>query len=337
MWRRIAWACLLACVGLTGPCAAASAAGVETDADNSTPPCTAQVLFTLDLPRRPIKGHRPVELSALAYDEARQQLWAASDRGKLFVWQVPTAHPADWTPMRALRPTPPAADGTDAATDDDLNAETLAWRPGTAAEPAGSLWLGTEHGPGAWRLDVSGRIVAQQNWPAALGMAAASAGHGIEAMAWHPRHGLLAGRQRTRRLDPLPAQDHGAARRSGVSAPTRWHAVHAADGTVWRFPAAGRDSQLKALEPLPGNGLLVLERISTAFGFQPILRWLPLDHCGGRQACRPLPVPLQPAPGAGPLNFEGLACTRSGLCWLVSDGAGKAAAPTRVLVLQLQR
>ena len=210
-----------------------------------------------------------------------------------------------------------------------LNAEALAWRragsSGAGGDEHGTLWVAGETAAQAWTLDTQGRQTGTADWPAALVADAARerSTHGIEAMDWHPQHGLLAALQR-----PLAGAVTGAGQAAA------WHAVHAASGRSWRFAPAGPGSQLKAIETLQRGsvaGLLVLERLR---GMQPVLRWLALDHCGDATPCTPEPVPLHGLPADGRHNVEGLACRDDGVCWLVSDAAsGKS--PTRLLQLRL--
>ncbi|WP_425260835.1 esterase-like activity of phytase family protein [Rubrivivax sp. RP6-9] len=293
-------------------------------ADESRPPLHAQVEHAVTVPAAVIDGHRPAELSALAWDADAGELLAASDRGVLFRWRLDDrGGPLHLQPVaaHAIRD----AAGRSAA----LNAEALAWRRagGNSAggDDHGTLWVAGETAAQAWTLDAQGRRTGSADWPAALAADAARerSTHGVEALDWDPVHGLLAGLQRAL---PGPPTADGPAR--------AWHAVHAASGRSWRFAPAGPGSQLKAIESLwrgATPGLLVLERLR---GMRPVLRWLALDRCGDATPCTPEPVLLHGLPADGRHNVEGLACRDDGVCWLVSD-APSGTTPTRLLQLRL--
>lgn len=340
--RRASWG-----VTVLWCCGASAAAALAQAPARAEPPApqVARVLHITELPRRAVQGLRPLELSALAWDPVQQQLWAASDRGTLFRWQVDPARPEVLQPLQARQVQPPEAQrqtlGAPVPDSQAVNAEALAWRAGAAGEP-GSLWLGGEHEPAAWQLDTQGRTVGARPWPAALArQAGARPSQGIEAMAWHPKHGLMAALSGPQRA-PAGLQQvagSGQAREAvpaGGQPAKHWFGVHA-DQRAWWFAAAARRSQLKAIEVMGEQGLLLLERVPASSGFRPLLRWLHLPDCGGQQVCVPQAVAFEPALPAAPHNHEGLACTPDGLCWMVSDGRGTADAPTQLVVFQLQR
>lgn len=271
------------------------------------------------------------ELSALAWDAARAQLVAVSDRGLLLRFAPPASSSADVRFEHAVELVPADAGSRRA------NVEALTWRaPGTAraGQPDG-LWLAEEHGPGPRAVDANGRVVAGLSWPPALASALGQGRHGIEAMTWDARHGFVAGLQR-----PHPWVEGAAAR----------HALHAADGRQWHFRPGGRGSSLKAVEALADGGWLLLERTTApGGGYRTVLRRLDPDRCAAvppSGAATPAPepplcdteaLPVVPPLEEGPDNFEGLACAGDGRCWIVSDGGTASTAPTRLVQWRLER
>ena len=263
----------------------------------------------------PVDGHRPRELSALAWDEAAGELVAASDRGLLFRF---VAHDADGQLVAAPRSAHRIPQGR--------NAEALHVRPvGPGAKD--QLWMLTETGGITVRLGSHGEALESRPWPMARGK-----GTGAEALAWTPEHGFLVAPQRARqRRAAVDARAAGAL-----------HAVHADGGRWWAFEPAAPGSHVKAIEALAGSRLLVLERVlmdAPGIGgrsYRTVLRLLPLRGCGQAQACHAAEVPVQPPLPDGPENFEGLACAPDGRCWIVNDNGPDTAAPTRLLQLRLE-
>ena len=278
------------------------------------------------------KGRR-MELSALAWDAQAQVLVAASDRGRLYRYQLAGAggslKPQKVSAQRLER------NGAGAR----ANLEGLAWRPGPAGT-AGELLLAEEFGTGVQRRTAEGALIGTLSWPPAVAQALAvqapgKSAHGVEAIGYHPRHGLLAGLQR-----PVPS---AAVAGNTASADRPRHWVHAADGTRWAFHTAGQRSHLKALEVLADGSLLLLERVRDAGdpGLRVVLRRLDPLQCDASRLCAAPELVQRPAPLAGLDNYEGLACMPrlEGPCWLVSDdgGASEPARQTRLVQFTLVR
>jgi hypothetical protein len=272
------------------------------------------------------------ELSALAWDPRARELVAVSDRGRLFRYRL-ALQGGQW---RAEQVMAQRLDlGVRAGGQAQLgsrNVEALAWHR-TGPDGAGELLVAPEQGDHVTRLGAEGQVLGTLAWPTAVAAALARAGaegqrHGVEAIAWHDRHGLLAATQRPTRSPPRAA---GGAE--------RLHWIHAASGARWGFAASGRDSHLKAIESLPDGTLLLLERTQARGDerLHTVLRWLDLGACGEARLCAAPLLPMQPAPIVGPDNVEGLACNDEGTCWLVSDGGAGDKPPTRMWQFRLAR
>ncbi len=281
-------------------------------------PWRAVVLATIQVLPPPEKGRKRLELSGLGWNPRTGELLAVSDRGQAGVVDLDLAQPlparAGWRSWQGLPPGLPR------------NAEALAWRP--TAE-GGEWLLATEPSPGAFRVAAGAPLgspaAAPLSWPPGLAAHLARGGrHGVEALAWHPLHGLLAAAQRPDgpALDGAPPQ----------------HAVHAESGS-WRFAAHGDQSHLKAIEVLPDGTLLLLERTRQegSADFQTHLRWIDLRTCGGPAVCAAPAVAFSLPLRAGAINDEGLACTPALRCWIVNDDGAAAVPGTRLLQFELVR
>jgi hypothetical protein len=292
----------------------AAAPGVQTLA--------VQVLAVQVLSGGPAAGASRLELSDLAWDAARRQLLAVSDRGRLHVYAWPEGGDA---PL-AVRP---------------LHRQTLPGRPNLEAmalDPDGRLHLVDElsgrvlqmdrAGPeGGWSLDsvtategAFRAVVAPTSTtalplepPRATPMAPRPSGHGIEAAMWMPGEGLTMARQ-------LPVD--------GL------HHVVAATGRAWTLRPTGSGSTLKALARLDADRLVALEKVRRPGPDGHVLRvWS--ASCIGDAPC-----PTQDLPLADPRieprdNFEGLTCLGDRRCLLVTDDGGSADERTLLVLVRI--
>ena len=272
-----------------------------------------QLLASVVVANRSIDGHRPVELSALAFDRDQRELYAASDRGVLFRLAL------QWQAGRLLGATAAAAWPLRHPVDGSaLDVEALAWRPAWSEGDA-ELLVAPEFGATAFRLDIATRSIATLAWPRGAAPAAersTSSRHGVEALDWHPVHGSIVVMQR-------PA----------AGAPMQ-HEAHARDGSHWRWPALAEGADIKALEVVSPQRALVLERVRdrSAGRNSFYLRSIDLTRCAAAasRSCEPANWRV-PLPDKGSYNLEGLACLDESQCLLVSDSGNSSRRPTLLL------
>jgi hypothetical protein len=251
-------------------------------------------------------GPRLREVSGLAWDGARQRWWSVSDRGLLVAWQMSfdggrLAATALWSGRMEGRPnaesvevlpqSPPGAEAALAVLDEDA----VQWR----------------------RIDPQGRLLATTPLAA---HARADYTRGVEALARHPRHGLVVVPQR-------PAKGGGRA-----------HLIVAEDGRAWTLPPAGERASIKAAHVDARGRLLLLEKLAAAaLPGRWWLREVDLDACAADGRCEAPPVALPSERLADDDNLEGLACRDDAHCLVVSDDGPLPAPRTRLLWLALQR
>lgn len=275
-------------------------AQAQAQAQVAPAPPAATLLQALPVPTTAADGTKPRELSGLAWSPDGQTLAAVSDRGRLFHWQVRWA-------QGLIDSLAPVRVNTLVHEGRVLNAEALAWQ----ALPVPTLLVADEAAPQVWPVSPDGVLGLGQALPAPLrdSQARRGANNGVEGLAWHPAHGLLAAPQR-----PL------------AGLPEDVHRIYAGSGAHWDLSAVVPRSNIKALDVLPDGQLLVLERYKAGHEHRHVLRRLDLARCGGAQRCAPpaWAVPL-PAAAAAPasVNLEGLACLDSRRCLLVSDDGGR--------------
>lgn len=285
------------------------AAGVLAATAVSACAAQAQVLDQLVIEPRPIDGIVPGELSGLAWDADERLLYAVSDRGVLYRFELVL----DGNRLRSVKPV--HALRLDAGGGAAPNAEGLSLIDGNNGKRGDTqLVIALENGPRIVRYTPQGRMLGDATLPLPLRDRSAyrSSNSGLEAVTVHPRHGVIT-----------------APQRSLSSLPERVHRVYAADGSQWTVPALDRGA-VKALETLADGSLLMLERHGKGKHIVPALRRIDPAACAGDGECRAEPVPLDGLePGD---NYEGLARLTDRLFVMVSDDGGNGKRATRLVL-----
>ena len=258
---------------------------------------------------------RVSELSGLAWDATTQTLYAVADSGSLFRFrlQIDAGVLQAVEPLGAVPLPRPAQDGKP----HPLDAEGLSLRRvGNATE----LLIATEGRPAVWRISPKGELLGEMALPPALTDPALYAKKNtmLEALAFHPRHGLLLAPEQ-----PLQGEDAA-----------QGHRIRGTD-REWQIEALepGR-SRLKAMDITAAGSLLVLERNGGGKRLSNAVRLVNLDRCLG-----PAPCPMRTLAGfdadTGAQNFEGMTTLGPGQALLVSDNRGsKKGNDTVFLLLQ---
>lgn len=283
----------LLCTALAGPVAAQVAnAGVPAVR-------TSSVSLPADTE---VDGIRVSELSGLAWDAGSQTLYAVADSGSLFRFRLRIEGGAlrAVEPLGAVALQRPEQDGKPRP----LDAEGLSLRrAGSATE----LLVATEGRPTVWRVAPSGELLGEMALPPALADPARYSKRNtmLEAVAVHPRHGLLLSPEQ-----PLQGED-----------PALGHRIRAND-REWQIEALDPgSSRLKAMDITEGGNLLVLERNGSGKRLSNAVRLADLSRCDG-----PAPCPLRSLAhfdaDSGAENFEGMTPLGPGQALLVSDNSG---------------
>ncbi len=258
-----------------------------------------RLVLPVDLPG----GLRLREASGLAWDAAQGRWWSVGDRGVLVAWTVSF----DGGRLQAQAQSAQRIAAR-------LDAESLDVVPLGRPGLPGGLAVLDEATAQVLRLDANAQVLATRPLP---GEPADHRG-GVEALAWHPAHGLVVVPQR------------GAA---------DGHRLLAEDGRRWTLPAggAGRVS-IKAAHVTAAGRLLLLEKIDPP-GTPPrwVLREVDFAACTPAGRCEAAVVAVPTEGLQRDDNLEGLACRDDGHCLLISDD-GRLSAPRTVLLwLALQR
>ncbi|WP_457603237.1 esterase-like activity of phytase family protein [Nitratifractor sp.] len=246
-----------------------------------------------------IGRRRFAEISDLAFLKKRHWLFLISDEGKLFRFRARFGEK-----IRELSP-------LDAATLRKKSGKKLKkWRrdsEGLTIDGKGRLYVSFEEKPRIARIGYDGRIVRYLRLPRSIAKMGRfrSKNKGLEALAWHPKYGLV-----TAAEYPVKAS------RKGVQT------LYALSGKLWNFRRdTAPKSAITALEVLDNGNFLVLERSFTGV-LDPIvitLREVQIDRC--RQGLCPVKVLARLDSGKGWAvdNFEGLAKVGPNRFVMVSD------------------
>ena len=295
---RLQVATLLMAVAACAPGAATVSQG------HAARPPEAPAMRELDrirIPAAQVDGIRIDELSGLAWDADAQLLYAVSDKGNVFHFRLAL----DGDEIQASDPVFAAALRDPEDGQARFNAEGLAVQNadnGIAGDTVLVVALEDRTGPRIVRFAPSGVLLDALPVPPPAHRIGhyARKGRGLEAVAFHPEHGLI-----TAPESPLRLQPEGQ------------HAVYA-QARQWSFARRSPDSRLKALDVEADGSLLVLERTRSDGHLTASLRRV--GDCRGAQPCETGEL-VALAPGAD--NFEGMTRLDGRRVLLVSDHGGK--------------
>ncbi|WP_456459075.1 esterase-like activity of phytase family protein [Nitratifractor sp.] len=246
-----------------------------------------------------ISGKHFSEISDLAYLKDRHWLFMLSDEGKLFRFRARFAET-----IRELTP-------LDANSLRKSNGKKLKrWRrdsEGMTLDGRGRLYVSFEEKPRIARITYDGRILRYLPLPPAIDKMKKFRGKnkGLEALAWHPKYGLLTAAE-------YPVK------KSSVQIQT----IYSLAGYRWRFRRGKeKHSAVTAMEILDDGNVLVLERAYSG-PFEPrviTLRMVRIDHCRGGLCPTKVLARFDSSEGWAVDNFEGLAKVGPNRFVMISD------------------
>ena len=250
-----------------------------------------------------IDGIKFSEISDLAYDKTTKMLYMLSDEGKLFVF-----HAVFGTKIEVLKPVAAAK-----LTKKD-GKPFKKWRKdseGMTLDGKGRLLISFEGKPKiGWFHKNSAKIgqrIKKYKTPAVLRDPRhyRSRNKALEALAWHPKYGVL-----TTAEWPLKRDDK------------KQQTIYALNGKRWHFKAeAEARSGVSAIEVMDDGNLLVLERSYTGM-FDPFvvtLKKVYLNQCRGGWCHTKTLLKMNSHKGWDLDNFEGLARVGKHRYVMVSD------------------
>ncbi|MEW9836883.1 esterase-like activity of phytase family protein [Mesorhizobium marinum] len=277
---------------------------------------TLSVLGSIEAPKRGHDGVTVSELSGLAWDEDEKLLYAVSDDGILHHFRLTY----DASGIQAVEAV--FATRLSGAAAGLVNAEGLAVSGGDNGKAGDSeLLIAFEDGPSLQRFGPDGTPGEMLTLPEALadpGRYNADNSR-LEAVAYDPERGIV-----TAPEEPMADQ------------PGDTHSIYSLDGKSWTFQAfQPKRSNLKAIEPIGGGRMLVLERTRDQKGGPDTarLRIVDLSGCGGAVACKA--VDLATDSPAFDDNFEGMTRLSGDLYVAATDKKKRDTPPTTFVLFTI--
>jgi Esterase-like activity of phytase len=267
-------------------------------------PRTVTASDVLVLPPTRIDGLAISELSGLAYDADEDRLYAISDKARLFHFALVVEGDRIVTlkPLAGHRLTDRAGKPLSASRFNPEGMEVLDAANGRKGDSR--LIIASETGPAAALFDTKGRKLADVALPVPLRDTTAqrSLEDGIEAIAHHPAHGLLAAPE-----EPLKAE------------PRTRHTVYGTNGRHLTYSSEGIGrSSIKAMHARADGRIVVLERTRSADRLTLVPHLRLIDPAACDTTCNTETVRIA-VPGITDADFEGLTEIAPNLFLLVSD------------------
>lgn len=260
-------------------------------------------LNSIAVPAFEVDGVKVSELSDLAWDEDEQILYAVSDKGILFHFQLEISDDR----IQAIKP-------LQGITLLNQKGKKLDWRDSEGLEVLKAnngikgdteLVIALEGVPRVGRFTTQGQLISEYPLPKILQNHKNYRGrnNSLESVTWHPQWGYITAPEL-----PLKKQ------------PVTTHTIYSLKKR-WSFPAyPAANSSITALQTLPNGNLLVLERAWSGV-MNPLvisLRYLDFKRCNKKGQC-----PIENVSILSSLflvdNFEGLTAVRDNLYLMVSD------------------
>lgn len=260
-------------------------------------------LNSIAVPAFVVDGVKVSELSDLVWDEDEQILYAVSDKGILFHFQLEISNDR----IQAIKP----LQGIPLV---NQKGKKLEWRDAEGLEVLKAhngiqgdteLVIALEGVPRVGRFTTQGQLISEYPLPKTLQNHKNYRGrnNSLESVTWHPQWGYITAPELPLKKQPIDR-----------------HTLYSRK-KQWSFPAyPATNSSITALQTLPNGNLLVLERAWSGV-MSPLvisLRYLDFQRCNKKGQC-----PIENVSILSSLflvdNFEGLTAVRDNLYLMVSD------------------
>jgi len=190
----------------------------------------------------------------------------------------------------------------------------------------GELFLSFERHPRIAKISSKGEILKNQSLPKVLKNKKSFAGSNkiFEALAWHPKYGLLT-------IPEYPLYKKN----------TTQQTLYSLKGEQWNFKAEKyKNSAVTAIEVMDDNNILILERAYTSI-FNPLyitLKKLYLNRCNKKKFCETeVLASFKGHIGGSIHNYEGLAKVGENRYIMVSDNNNKSILKTELVYFEVTK
>jgi len=256
------------------------------------------------------------EISDLVYNRATKKLYMVSDEGILFTFKAeftPTNYQLE--PIKSFRLKSKKGRVLRGKKSDS---------EGLALDNKGNLYISFEGKPKIWKFSKDGYRLKKIKLPKALKRAKIrSKNKSLEALAWHPKYGLITALEYSKKGDSKLNQT-----------------IFSTSGKKWRLKMESVDNNaITEIEVMDDGNLLVLERAYNGFfgKFEINLVKLYINGCKSGSYCKKEPIlKIDSSKGWHVENFEGLAKVGKNRYLLVSDDNNYPFASTVLVYFELK-
>jgi hypothetical protein len=268
---------------------------------------------TIDLNDK-FKGSNLSELSGLAYDKEKQQLYIVSDKGRLFTYGV------EFTP-KGLKLNPQNACTLESKKGKRLK-KSKRDSEGVALDSSGRLYISFEGKPTIAHFSSDCRKVKNISLPKSLKRAKLrSSNKSLESLAFHPKYGFITALEYPKKGDKKTHQT-----------------IYSTSGKEWHLKVDPiKKNAIVAIEVMDDGNLLILERAHIGLlNYVITLRKLYINQCQNNLCKSKKLLQMESKKGWDLADFEGLANLGKGRYLMVSDNSDLFFIPNRIVYFELQ-
>jgi len=269
--------------------------------EGEAPKTDITILDQLSLNNKSKNGIALSELSDIAYDIKKHKLYAVGDKGYFYIFNAKfnkKINRLDYIKGFKLR---------------EKRSENSYDSEGLTFDKKGQLYLSFEKYPRIATVSKKGYIQKNQKLPKKLANKK-NYKHGnaiFEALAWHPKYGLLT------------AAEYPMFKRKNTN-----QTIYSLKGKKWHFKAqSDENSAITAMEVMDDGNLLILERAYAGLS-KPIvitLKKLYLNKCNKKHQCKTkVLASFNSFKGWAVANYEGLTKVGKHRYLMVSDNGNKS-------------
>lgn len=254
------------------------------------------------------------EISDISYDEKHQKLYMIGDKGYFYTFSAKFSHKID--KLKYLGANKLREQKTKSSYDSE----------GLTHDNRGQLYISFEGTPRVATINTSGyigkdlkltnHIKNSKNYRSSNKM--------LEALAWHPKYGLLTAAEYPTRNKKIKEQS-----------------IYSLNGKVWNFKAEHhKNSAVTAIEVMDDGNLLILERAYAGLSkpFVITLKKLYLNKCDKKYQCKTeILASMNSYDGWGVNNYEGLAKVEKNRYLMVSDNNNKQILRTVLIYFEVKQ
>ena len=281
--------------------------------EEETPKTDITILDQKSISRNPKKGIPFSEISDLAYDQKTHKLYMIGDKGNFYIFNAKFDY--------------------DIKTFNYLNGFKLREKhqkssydsEGLTIDNRGQLYISFEKYPRISKISKNGYIQTNQKLTKQLSRKQnyKNANSIFEALAWHPKYGLLT------------AAEYPMFRRQN-----RQQTIYSLKGRKWNFQAEKyKNSAITAIEVMDDSNLLILERAYAGLS-KPIvitLKKLYLNKCTKSRKCKTkVLASFNSFDGWSVANYEGLTKVGKNRYLMVSDNGNKSYLSTTFIYFEVK-